>query len=147
MLQQEFEERIGRSVSEQEYVEANAMYMLAGDSMDKDVFCREWQKIGSSALVRGLYETAYQQAKRLREQKNLLDDEREVRHITADGLLEVADRLLGGAGPEEMAQELNRTAWWLVGQTELTRLKVARGYRLDDKDREVILASMTDESE
>lgn len=147
MLQQEFEERIGRSVSEQEYVEANAMYMLAGDSMDKDVFCREWQKIGSSALVRGLYETAYQQAKHLSEQKNIIDDEREVRHITADGLLEVADRLLGGAGPEEMAQELNRKAWWLVGQTELTRLKVARGYRLDDKDREVILAALTDESE
>ena len=147
MLQQEFEERIGRSVSEQEYVEANAMYMLAGDGIDKDVFCREWQKIGSSALVRGLYGTAYANSKRLQEQERLMCEEREVRHLTADGLLEVADRFLGGAGPEEMAQELNRKAWWLVGQTELTRLKVARGYRLDDKDREVILAALNNESE
>lgn len=59
MLQKEFEDRIGRSVTEQEYVEANAMYMAAGD-IDKDTFCREWLNIGSSVLVKGLFETAYQ---------------------------------------------------------------------------------------
>lgn len=63
MLQKEFEERIGRKVTEKEYVEANAMYMLAGDDMDKDTFCREWKKVGGSPLVKGLFETAYHQGK------------------------------------------------------------------------------------
>ena len=49
MLQKEFEERIGRSVTEQEYVEANAMYENAGN-MEKDEFCREWMKIGNTRL-------------------------------------------------------------------------------------------------
>ena len=64
MLQKEFEERIGRSVTKQEYVEANAMYMSAGD-IDKDTFCREWLMIGSSALVTGLFETAYQNGQKV----------------------------------------------------------------------------------
>ena len=69
MLQKEFEERIGRSVTQEEYVEANAMYMAAGDGMDKDTFCREWLKIGESALVKGLYNTAYNLNKALQEQQ------------------------------------------------------------------------------
>ena len=64
MLQKEFEDRIGRSVSEQEYLDANYMYENAGD-MDKDEFCREWLKIGNSRLVKCLAEKTYQQHKAL----------------------------------------------------------------------------------
>ena len=70
MLQKEFEERIGRSVTEQEYLEANAMYENAGD-MDKDEFCREWLKIGSCCLVKCLAEKTYQLGKALSERKLL----------------------------------------------------------------------------
>lgn len=35
MLQKEFEDRIGRKVTTEEYVEANAVYMMAGE-LDKD---------------------------------------------------------------------------------------------------------------
>ena len=159
MLQKEFEERIGRSVSEEEYVEANAMYELAGDEMDKDVFCREWEEIGASLLVRGLFDTAHRLRKELQEEELVSYENCEIISDAADAILEIADGLLGGETAEhtdaeeasvvrgaEMitaARELVKTAWWLVGQKEVTRRKVAKGYRLDDKDRETIINKLT----
>ena len=58
MLQKEFEERIGRSVSQEEFTEANAMCMAAGE-MDKDEFCHEWKQVGQYRLVQCLFNTAY----------------------------------------------------------------------------------------
>ena len=142
MLQKEFEERIGRSVSEQEYVEANAMYMMAGDEMDKDVFCREWKKIGGSPLVQGLFETAYHQHKQFQEEKLVSNENREIISDAADAILEIADGLLGGETAEHTAHELTKKAWWLVGQKEVIRRKVEKGYRLDDKDRETIINNL-----
>ena len=50
MLQKEFEERIGRSVTQEEYVAANAMYMAAGE-MDKDEFCKLWLKNRENKII------------------------------------------------------------------------------------------------
>lgn len=68
MLKNEFEERIGRSVSQEEYDNANCMYMAAGD-IDKDTFCREWKKCGYSPLVLGLFDTAYKLSREISEYK------------------------------------------------------------------------------
>lgn len=157
MLQKEFEERIGRSVTQEEYVEANAMYMAAGE-MDKDEFCREWMQFGQSRLVQCLYNTAYNLNKALQEQKLMTNECQEMLSDAADAMLEIADGLLGGETTEhtdaeeaavvrgaEMitaARELNKKAWWLVGQKEVTRRKVQKGYRLDDKDRETIINNL-----
>lgn len=142
MLQKEFEERIGRSVTQEEYVEANAMYMAAGGGMDKDTFCREWLKIGESALVKGLFDTAHQNGLLLQELQMQLNEGKELRSDEADSLLEIAEVIACGADKDYVAHELHRLVFRLIGQSELTRRKVARGYRLDDKDREVILAAM-----
>lgn len=141
MLQKEFEERIGRSVTQEEYVEANAMYMAAGE-MDKDEFCREWMQFGQSRLVQCLYNTAYDLNKALQEQKLMTNECQEMLSDAADAMLEIADGLLGGETTEHTTQELNKKAWWLVGQTEVTRRKVQKGYRLDDKDRETIINNL-----
>ena len=141
MLQKEFEERIGRSVTQEEYVEANAMYMAAGE-MDKDEFCREWMQIGQSRLVQCLYNTAYNLNKALQEQKLMTNECQEMLSDAADAMLEIADGLLGGETTEHTTQELNKKAWWLVGQKEVTRRRVAKGYRLDDKDRETIINNL-----
>lgn len=141
MLQKEFEERIGRSVTQEEYVEANAMYMAAGE-MDKDEFCREWMQFGQSRLVQCLYNTAYNLNKALQEQKLMTNECQEMLSDAADAMLEIADGLLGGETTEHTTQELNKKAWWLVGQTEVTRRKVQKGYRLDDKDRETIINNL-----
>lgn len=162
MLQKEFEERIGRSVSEEEYVEANAMYELAGDAVDKDTFCREWMEIGDSALVKGLFATAYNSRQEAQELKLMHKECQEIISDAADAMLEVADGLLGRetaeretpyieggkaetGAPSTLTREvfaagmLTRKAWWLVGQKEVTKRKVAKGYQLDESDRETII--------
>lgn len=153
MLKHEFEERIGRSVSDEEYVEANAVYMTAGD-IDKDDFCREWQQFGQSKLVQGLFETAYRLNQAHQEDTLIINETREMLSDAADAMLEVADALQGGevllsgktdehVTPEAYAvEELTKKAWWLVGQKEVTRRRVQNGYVLDDKDRETIISNL-----
>ena len=50
MLKHEFEVLLGRTVTDKSYVEANTMYMNAGE-MTKEDFCREWLKIGHTSLA------------------------------------------------------------------------------------------------
>lgn len=139
MLQKEFEERIGRSVSEEEYVEANAMYELAGDSVDKDVFCREWLKIGNTALVKGLFETAYQRGQQLTEHKLMLNECREMLSDAADAMLEVEKGILDGETVEHTTSELEKKAMWLLGsKKELVVRKLKKGIALSEEDVEYI---------
>ena len=141
MLQKEFEERIGRSVTEQEYLEANAIYENAGD-MDKDEFCREWLKIGNARLVKCLAEKTYQQHKALQETKLLLKESREICSDAADAMLEIEQGLLDGeehTTREIFAAELlDRKAWWLVGAKEVVLRKIRMGMDLSEKDKNYI---------
>jgi len=141
MLQKEFEERIGRSVTEQEYVEADAVYMAAGD-MDKDEFCREWLKIGSSRLVRCLAETAHQKGKKVQELELLHKEAVEICSDAADAMLEIEQGLLDSeehTAREVFAAELlDRKAWWLVGAKEVVLRKIKMGMALTEKDKNYI---------
>jgi len=137
MLQKEFEERIGRSVTEQEYLEANAMYENAGD-MDKDEFCREWLKIGSCRLVKCLAEKTYQQHKALQETKLLLKESREICSDAADAMLEIEKVVLNGGRTEHIAELLDRKAWWLVGDKEVVLRKIKMGMDLSENDKNYI---------
>lgn len=142
MLQKEFEERIGRSVTEQEYVEANAMYENAGD-MDKDEFCREWLKIGNTHLVKCLAEKTYQLGKALNEQKLLLKESQEICSDAADAMLEIEKGLLDFEEESpcrcaNAAELLDRKAWWLVGAKEVVLRKIRMGMDLTEKDKNYI---------
>ena len=141
MLQKEFEDRIGRQVSEQEYLEANAMYENAGD-MDKDEFCREWLKIGNSRLVKCLTEKTYQLDKALNEQKLLHQEATEIISDAANAILEIEQGLLDGeehTTRETFAAELlDRKAWWLVGAKEVVLRKIRMGMDLSEKDKNYI---------
>ena len=142
MLQKEFEDRIGRSVTEQEYVEANAMYMAAGD-IDKDTFCREWLKIGSSALVKGLFETAYQEGKKVQELELLHKEAVEICSDAADAMLEIEKGLLDFEEESpcrcaNAAELLDRKAWWLVGAKEVVLRKIKMGMDLSENDKNYI---------
>ena len=137
MLQKEFEERIGRSVTEQEYLEANAMYENAGD-MDKDEFCREWLKIGSCRLVKCLAEKTYQQHKALQETKLLLKETREICSDAADAMLGIEKVVLNGGTTEHITELLDRKAWWLVGAKEVVLRKIKMGMDLGENDKNYI---------
>ena len=137
MLLKEFEERIGRSVTEQEYLEANAMYENAGD-MDKDEFCREWMKIGNARLVKCLAEKTYQLNKALYEQKLMLKESQEICSDAADAMLEIEQGILNGFAVEHTTNELEKKAWWLVGAKEVVLRKIRMGMELSEKDKNYI---------
>lgn len=137
MLQKEFEERIGRSVTEQEYLEANAMYENTGD-MDKDEFCREWLKIGYARLVKCLAEKTYQQHKALQETKLLLKESREICSDAADAMLEIEKVVLNGGTTEHITELLDRKAWGLVGAKEVVLRKIKMGMDLGENDKNYI---------
>ena len=137
MLQKEFEERIGRSVTEQEYLEANAMYENAGD-MDKDEFCREWLKIGNSRLVKCLAEKTYQQHKALQEKELLLKKSKEICSDAADAMLEIEQGILNGETTEHFTELLDLKASCLVGDKEVVLRKIKMGMDLSEMDKDYI---------
>ena len=137
MLQKEFEERIGRSVSEQEYLEANAMYENAGD-MDKDEFCREWLKIGNSRLVKCLAEKTYQLGKALSEQKLLHQESTEIISDAADAMLEIEKVVLNGRTTEKITELIDRQALWLIGAKEVVLRKIKMDMDLSEMDKNYI---------
>lgn len=68
MTQQEFESRTGEKVTAAAYATVEEIYLNAG-SIDKDVFCREWKKHGSSLLL-GIYFHQYLDNKKKVEKAN-----------------------------------------------------------------------------
>lgn len=133
MLQKEFEDRIGRKVTTEEYVEANAMYMMAGE-LNKDEFCREWLKIGSSKLVQCLFEKAHSLDQALQEQKLMVNECQEMISDAADAMLEIGDTI----GPTKVREELDKKAVWLVGRKEVVKRKAAHDYIFSNEDLEYI---------
>lgn len=59
MTKQEFIERTGyTSVSDEEYKAIEMIYLEAGESVDKDLFCKEWLEHKDSNLFRIFYHRA-----------------------------------------------------------------------------------------
>ena len=141
MLQKEFEERIGRSVSQEEFTEANAMCMAAGE-MDKDEFCHEWKQVGQYRLVQCLFNTAYNLNKVLQEMNLLLSEAHELRSDIGDRLLQITDAALSGAPQESLTHELESLTHWILGQKEVVCRKVENDYHLNDNDSEFIIESL-----
>lgn len=71
MLKHELEVLLGRTVPDKRYVEANTMYMNAGE-MAKGDFCREWLKIGHTSLARALSNSVSELRKQLDEMKQTI---------------------------------------------------------------------------
>lgn len=120
MLKNEFEERIGRKVTDEEFVNANAMYMAAGDGTDKDVFCSEWKRIGESPLVKGLFETACRNGKRVQELEEVNEEQLDIISDAADAMLSVS-KMQGITAP--IREALESKAVWLVGMREVIKRK------------------------
>lgn len=123
MLQKEFEERVGRQVSDEEYVEADAMYMAAGD-LDKDEFCREYVKVGQSRLVKELADAYY-------DEKRCLDKKCEELASVKEKVSRAADALIALSGSVRYNPGLAHALWDMardfVGDAEVIRRKAEAG--------------------
>lgn len=115
MTQKEFEERIGMTVTAEDYTEIEQRYM--NTDLDKDLFCKLWKENpaalneieSKTVLARGLYEE---------------------RERLSDFLIKQAEKW--------SANDLREKAISMIGVKEYLRRKIAAGYNLWDADKELL---------
>ena len=125
MLKEEFEELVGRKVTDAEYVNADAVYMELYD--DKRMFCRDWEDLEK---VRGLLCDVLSEMQRLR--KDLKDCKAQME--------EAGMRLLAAQNDIQVntVSEIDVVVPLLLGEKCYLRTKVEEGWHLTDDDREML---------
>lgn len=122
MLQHEFEELIGRKVTDKDYVEANYIYGMTGD-MDKQEFCKHYDATKDNPIAVALVNNAI--ALDIRTQE-LESDLTGIAHAIID---EDNDRLYPKAVD-------------LIGHAECVKYKLANGFDLNERDRELVCKAL-----
>ena len=128
MTKQEFEARTGLKVSSEDYARIEKMYMAAGN-MDKDMFCAEYKKVGTSVLVTELFRQVLVLKGQLEERNNELDDATQRR-------ADVAGFLVGKAAvhKDDDGEDFYRVALRIAGRNACVRTKLEYGYPLNGED-------------
>lgn len=124
MNQQEFTQRTGYTpVSEEELKAIEMMYLESGESVDKDLFCKEWLEHKDSSLLRIFY-------KRALDRSETLDYYKEQRTKTAKLLIDKAADI----GDNDLYWEAVK----LIGQKRVILYKIEQDYELTKDDRDYI---------
>ena len=128
MTKQEFEARTGLKTNSEDYARIEKMYMAAGN-MDKDLFCAEYKKVGTSVLVAELFRQVLVLKGQLEERNNELDD-------AAQRRADVAEFLVGKAAVHEDddGEDFYRVALRIAGRNACVRTKLEYGYPLNGED-------------
>lgn len=128
MTKQEFEARTGLKVNSEDYDRIEKMYMVAGN-MDKDLFCAEYKKVGTSALVAELFRQVLVLKGQLVERNNELDDAVQKR-------ADVAEFLVGkfAVHKDDDGEDFYRVALRIAGRNACVRTKLEYGYPLNGED-------------
>ena len=135
MTQQEFEARTGKPVAPEEYKRIEAMYIAAGD-MDKDLFCAEYKRFGSSVLVEEYYQQITGLNGMLEARNKELADARQER-------MNLAEFLLCKAAAYNDT-DFHRAAVELVGRKAVTLYKIKNEYPLWGEDVEYLEKALAD---
>lgn len=128
MTKQEFEARTGLKTNSEDYARIEKMYMAAGN-MDKDLFCAEYKKVGTSVLVAELFRQVLVLKGQLEERNNELDDATQRR-------ADVAEFLVGKAAvhKDDDGEDFYRVALRIAGRNACVRTKLEYGYPLNGED-------------
>lgn len=121
---QEFTQRTGYTpATEEEWKEIESMYMEAGDSVDKDLFCKEWLKHKRSNLLRIFYKRAMEKAETL---EYFNDLRTETAKFLIDKAVDLDDR------------DMFAQAEKLIGMKRVVLYKIEQDYNLTREDKEYI---------
>ena len=124
MTQQEFTQRTGYTpCNEEEYKAIEKMYLEAGESVDKDLFCKEWLKHKDSNLLRIFY-------RRAMDNMDKLEYFKEMRSNTAQLLIRKSDEFDDKAMYNEAVK--------LIGEKRVILFKIKEGINLNTADLEYI---------
>jgi len=124
MNQQEFTQRTGYTpATEEEWKAIEMMYLEAGESVDKDLFCKEWLEHKDSNLLRIFYKRAMDKAE-------TLEYFNDMRTETAKFLIDKANDL----GDSDLYWQAVK----LIGQKRVILYKIEKDYDLNRDDKEYI---------
>lgn len=135
MTRNEFEQRIGRKVDDEEFRTANAIYMACGDGMDKDTFCKLYTtKDGKQELLVAM-------ADEVTRMRNGLDGKTKELADAGSFMAEFVGKLIGKAHICK-DRDFQKLAARVVGQKEVVVNKVRLGIQLTSADREIIIKAL-----
>ncbi len=134
MLQKEFEDRTGMTVTAEEYSKIEKLYMQAGQ-MDKDTFCEEYKKVAKSKLVEELQTSLRISEGKVRTAKMQLEAAAARENDMADFLIEQAEKWA--------ATDLRAKAIEMLGSAEYLRRKIEKGFNLWEVDRELLISVLS----
>ena len=122
MTKQEFEERIGHPVTDNEYAQADAIYLAAGD-MDKDTFCE-----------------LYKSEEGLRNLVGILADRVYTMEANVDALRNKIKSIgLQYLEHHQCDDDDAKLAVAILGYREYIRVKLEKDYYLTKSDREKLI--------
>lgn len=124
MLKDEFDKRIGRESSKEEYCEANALYMAIGH--DKDVFCRLWKVESRDILFGEVQRLWHEQLELVVKLQKKVYDMKEAERAMGVVLMEISK----GCFTKDVKDRLENAARTLLG---LRRFVVMKCEKVLDK--------------
>lgn len=133
MMQKEFEERTGMSLTAEEYAKVEKLYMAAGN-IDKDTFCEEYKKVANSKLVEEL-QTSLRIAEGKVKSARMQLEAAEKRESELGTFLMEQAQILGSS-------KLRQKAIDLLGAKEYMLRKLKSGTPLWDDDREILIETL-----
>lgn len=142
MTQKEFEERTRRKIAAEDYYLVENLYMAAGN-MGKDEFCKEMRAMCAYDGVNDHIELR-ECLKEIGRHVGARDAELSFlkKKITSERL-ELAEFLIGKACAYEDT-DFYREAVKLIGQREVTLMKMRMDLPLWDEDKKYLIAALTD---
>lgn len=133
MLKNEFEAITGRQASDEEFKEANRIYMAA-EGMDKMTFCRAWKEGDFRAIAEELVATVERNEKHIDELTTKFEIAEERAAEVASHLQCYSDKYKDG--------EMKTMAHLLVGDRRATKIALRLGCSLDQHERDLLLNIM-----
>lgn len=122
ITRQEFNDRTGYRLNEEQYKEVETMYIAAGN-MNKDVFCKDYKKHNDSALMAEFYNQSVA----------LMEKHQRCRKIER----ETAEFLIGKAHAYDDT-DFRKAAIRLIGEKGVVLITIAMGLPLFEEDAEYI---------
>lgn len=124
MQKNEFEQRTGIELTDEQYQRVEDLYLNAGN-MDKDEFCKDYRKHGESVILNTYF-------KQSEEQRSRLDTYREKQITMAHFLIKKS--MVGGD------KDMIQMAISLIGEQKYIQHKLEKGYNLFESDKELIIS-------
>lgn len=132
MNKQEFEKLTGRVVSQEDFIEYERMYMEAGDDIDKQTFCDEIKKHGSSRLIDAYYNRVIDLKVMI---ANLNEDVNNAITEKYDQRKEMIDFLIDEAHEMSSMKTRNKAILLMGGRAPYLAEIMRRGYNLWEIDK------------